>query len=133
MATFAAPASAAAHVQIEHGLAEVMTGEVAAADAIVADHVEGLWLLPVKSSTAPTDLFELSRVRAVLDDLRDHFDYILIDTPPVLGVTDARNLARRRWGGDDQMGHAHRRRRRRTGSAGTGQQNLRSSGRCSPW
>jgi capsular exopolysaccharide synthesis family protein len=43
----------------------------------------------------PADLVGSERMRAALDELRGHYDFIVLDSPPVLPVTDAVLLARR--------------------------------------
>jgi capsular exopolysaccharide synthesis family protein len=97
-----------ASLHAECGLIEVLNGEVDLAEAIIEDHVAGCSILPVAKSTfSPTDLFNPARMRSMLEQLRPHYDHILIDTPPVLGVTDARSIAKLsdgvvlmiKWGG----------------------------------
>ena len=45
-------------------------------------------------SGAPTDvLFQSDRFRALLDDARESFDVIVVDTPPVIPVVDTRYIA----------------------------------------
>lgn len=84
-----------AHLEAEAGLVEVLRGEADLSQAILADHVEGCSILPVRKSTfSPTDLFNPGRMRLLLEQLRPHYDHILIDTPPVLGVTDSRSIAK---------------------------------------
>jgi len=43
-----------------------------------------------KSNMNAADLFSAQSFSKLLSELRDHYDYILIDTPPVLAVPDAR-------------------------------------------
>jgi Mrp family chromosome partitioning ATPase len=42
----------------------------------------------------PTDVFTPERVAALVDDLREHAQYIVIDTPPLLAFGDALPLLR---------------------------------------
>jgi capsular exopolysaccharide synthesis family protein len=49
-----------------------------------------LWLLPSgKTPPNPPELLASSRVRVLMDLLREQFDVILIDTPPVATLSDA--------------------------------------------
>lgn len=77
------------------GLVEVLRGEVPLERALVADsRVEGLSILPLAQSVFdPTDLFTDEAIAMVLDALRDRFDAIILDVPPILAVADARKLA----------------------------------------
>lgn len=77
------------------GLAEVLLQEAPAEAAIVPDTVPGLDLLPVReASFSPVDLFSGGVMKGHLARLRARYDAIIIDTPPLLGVADARSLAR---------------------------------------
>ena len=82
-------------LEVGCGLVEVLLGEADADAAIVADHIAGLDLLPVREpSFTPVDLFSGSAMKAELAKLRARFDYIILYTPPLLGVADARTLAK---------------------------------------
>ena len=49
-----------------------------------------LWLLPSGSSAAETQgLFASDRLRSRIGELREEFDYVLIDAPPVSSCADA--------------------------------------------
>ncbi len=79
---------------VEGGLIEVLNGEADVASVLIADEFDGLMVLPVKKpSFIAEDLFSSEKMRALLDGLRDQYDTIIIDTPPLLGVTDARTLS----------------------------------------
>lgn len=76
------------------GLVEVLNGEATLDQAIIDDEMAGLKLLPVRQPTFnAVDLFGGQAINELLAELRDRFDYILLDTPPVLGIADARTLA----------------------------------------
>lgn len=46
-----------------------------------------------KSQTNAADIFSSNRFGDFLRSLREHYDYVIIDTPPVLAVADARIIA----------------------------------------
>jgi capsular exopolysaccharide synthesis family protein len=76
------------------GLIEVLTGAAPLASAVVADAVKGLDILCVyKATFTPRDLFGNSRMVDLLNELRKHYDHIVLDGPPLLAVSDARTLA----------------------------------------
>jgi len=79
------------------GLVEVLRGQAPLDRALVADaRVDGLAILPLAQSIFdPADLFTDEAIAKVLDALRDRFDAIILDVPPILAVADARKLAMR--------------------------------------
>ena len=69
------------------GLMDVLDGSVALDDAIVP--VAGLSLLTSgRPHGNPTDLLQSKRMEQTMAALRGRFDYIVVDTPPVLAVAD---------------------------------------------
>ena len=83
-------------IENEVGLSEVLTGETKLAQAIVRLEPSGLHLLP--GGAAREDVAELlsgPRFRRLLDEARKHFDYIIIDAPPLGVFTDANLLINR--------------------------------------
>jgi protein-tyrosine kinase len=51
-------------------------------------------LLPGRTHPRPYELLASSRLESVLGDLRQQYDYVLLDSPPVLPVADCRVLGR---------------------------------------
>ncbi|MDF1586071.1 GumC family protein [Marinimicrococcus flavescens] len=83
----------AAGVRVEAGLVEVANGEVALADAIVTTE-NGLDILGIaEASRNLTGLMGNRKVQELFDKLRDSYELVVIDSPPVLAVTDARITA----------------------------------------
>lgn len=81
------------------GLTEVLAGRLAVTDALQRWGRGTLFVLP--SGTVPPNPAELlgsSEMAGLLADLREAFDIILIDAPPVVLVTDAAVIARRTSG-----------------------------------
>lgn len=65
------------------------------ASAFRKTKVARLWLLPAGSTSRnPADLLGSERFSQFIDMLRPQFDWIVLDTPPVLAVTDACLIAR---------------------------------------
>ncbi|HEV2272598.1 MAG TPA: polysaccharide biosynthesis tyrosine autokinase [Acidobacteriaceae bacterium] len=73
------------------GLTSVLTGKSSLEDAIVvAPSVPTLHVLPAGPiAPMPAELLGSPQMRKLVEDLRPSYDFILIDTPPVLTVTDA--------------------------------------------
>ncbi|MGZ3272330.1 MAG: GumC family protein [Caulobacteraceae bacterium] len=79
------------------GLAEVIEGKSTLSEAMVPDAKSSAWILPSTSATSPEhhDIFGRPNVDEIFKELRDSFDYVILDTPPVLGVADARMVSAR--------------------------------------
>src|SRR6266404_496148 len=73
------------------GLSNVLTGNTRLEQAItVSPILPNLFVLPAGSPPPnPAELLASSHMRDVLNELREQFDHVEIDTPPTLSVTDA--------------------------------------------
>jgi polysaccharide biosynthesis transport protein len=72
------------------GLSDALDGTSKLSDALNRTSVPNLWVLPAGvRNPQPVELFGSSRFRQLLVFLKPHFDWIIIDTPPVMPVTDA--------------------------------------------
>lgn len=81
---------------LQPGFSEVVLAEVDAIDAIQPTHQENLFLLPAGQWDREV-LQSLARdgLEGVLEKLREDYDFILIDSHPVLAATDSLLLAQR--------------------------------------
>jgi capsular exopolysaccharide synthesis family protein len=71
------------------GLATVIAGQDAVGDAVQQTVVPGLDVLPCGPLPPnPAELLTSPRLKELLDDLRGRYDFVLVDTPPLLAVTD---------------------------------------------
>jgi capsular exopolysaccharide synthesis family protein len=76
------------------GFNEVLADEVGALDAIVCLDDPELYVLPVNREAAnPTELLSSERLVETIRELREYFDFIIVDSPPVAPFADARLLA----------------------------------------
>ena len=75
----------------ENGLIEYLAGERNLDEVTLVNEETGISYLPVKRQTAnPTELLGSRRMRELLTALRESYDFIVIDSAPLLGVTDTK-------------------------------------------
>jgi polysaccharide biosynthesis transport protein len=71
------------------GLASAISGEVAWRDAVQATSIAGLSFLPCGPLPQnPSELLTSPRLLEVLTEIKADYDFVLVDTPPLLAVTD---------------------------------------------
>ncbi|HMC88662.1 MAG TPA: polysaccharide biosynthesis tyrosine autokinase, partial [Gemmataceae bacterium] len=71
------------------GLSSFLTEQADLTDVVLRTDVPGLALLPSgPRQHNPAELLTSPRLKELLDTLRGDFDYILVDTPPLLTVSD---------------------------------------------
>ncbi|MFL6778292.1 MAG: GumC family protein [Sphingomicrobium sp.] len=77
------------------GLTRLLTGdEEAARSHIVPTQFSDLWLMPSGPLPPnPADLLSTGRFQEILGEVSSHFDIIIVDAPPVIGLADSLLLA----------------------------------------
>lgn len=76
------------------GLSEVLQGSAGWRECLVDTFAESLHVLPAGSVPAsPGDLLAGPRTAAIVDEMRDSFDLVVLDVAPVLAVADIECLA----------------------------------------
>ena len=81
-------------LQNRFGLSDVLTHNPSLDGIIQKTSVDGLSVISRGSPhTNPSDLLGSNRMRAILTQLRQTYDFILLDTPPVIAVSDAAVLS----------------------------------------
>jgi len=77
------------------GLSEVLTGQASAESAVVALDRPRLWVLTAGTPPPnPSELLGSDQMRVLIEQARTgRFDWVIVDTPPVLTVTDGVVLA----------------------------------------
>ena len=75
------------------GLHEVLAGEAMLDEAIVQDTLSSANLLPQRLDGAGITLADSPRLAELLDTVRERYDLVLLDCPPVLPVDEARVIA----------------------------------------
>jgi capsular exopolysaccharide synthesis family protein len=78
-------------LRVEAGLTEVLRGAAEIDDALVSVEGSALQVIPVRSLPAnPAELLASGRMREVIEKLAARFDCVILDTPPTLGLPDAK-------------------------------------------
>ena len=72
------------------GLVNYLTGTADLATIIAPTHVPNLSLCPSGPSPPnPSELLSSARMKELLEVLLQHYDFVVVDTPPTLAVTDS--------------------------------------------
>ncbi len=72
------------------GLSNYLSGEVEFADVLQETKIENLFLVPAGDTpTNPTELLGSRMMNQLIEHVRESFDCLVIDTPPVLSMADA--------------------------------------------
>lgn len=76
------------------GLLSVLSGEVELSEAVERNYlIDADVLVGERAAMNAADLFSSSRFKALISEARSKYDVVIIDTPPVLVVPDARVVA----------------------------------------
>jgi capsular exopolysaccharide synthesis family protein len=77
----------------KRGLTPLLTTAEPVSDNVVKTQYDNLWLMPCGPIPPnPADLLATSRFKEILVEAAEHFDFVVIDGPPVLGLADAPSL-----------------------------------------
>lgn len=77
----------------EVGLIELLSGTATLDEVIVRDKESGADILPLgRTPFTPRDLLASDAMQSVLDQLSNAYDLVILDTPPVLAVSDTRGF-----------------------------------------
>lgn len=79
-----------AGVSADPGLSEILQKEGTHLESCLLQLDESpLWILPAGSVPAmPVELFKLKRLVSILDALKERYEYIILDAPPILPLAD---------------------------------------------
>jgi exopolysaccharide transport family protein len=81
--------------QFSKSIVDVLTGVAPLEKCLVKDERSGAFTLPsVNTPGNPGDLLSSQIMQKIVSRLREKFDFIIIDSPPVLPVNDAKILSR---------------------------------------
>jgi len=72
------------------GLSNYLTGKIFYEEAVQITAIKNLWLIPSGPIPPnPAELLDSEKMEKLVEDIREKYDIVLIDSPPVLAVIDA--------------------------------------------
>lgn len=78
------------------GLSNILVGKVSVSEAVQKTEIDNLYVLPCGTLPPnPSELLASSAMTRALEEMKDLFDIILFDSPPIIAVTDAAVLCPR--------------------------------------
>jgi capsular exopolysaccharide synthesis family protein len=78
----------------EQGLSNILVEDWDWQDIVCQSKIESLFILPAGSNTLnPVELISSSEMKDLIKKLEESFDYIILDTPPVVLFTEAQVLS----------------------------------------
>jgi succinoglycan biosynthesis transport protein ExoP len=81
-------------VPAEPGLSNLLVADAKASECVRPSGSKELWVLPAgRIPPNPAELLGSQRFEDLLNSLKSHFDWIIIDTPPVMAVADVSVIA----------------------------------------
>lgn len=81
-------------VSNRRGLTTILSGNCAAHEGLIESDIPNLYLLPSGPIPPnPSEMLSSRKFKELLAEFGEHFDHILIDSPPVLAVTDAQIIS----------------------------------------
>jgi len=81
-------------MKAQPGLTNYLSGNATLTEIIRPTEIPNLFMIPSGArSPSPANLLHSEMFQALLQELRQKFRHIIIDTPPILGFTDARLVA----------------------------------------
>ncbi|TXH55677.1 MAG: polysaccharide biosynthesis tyrosine autokinase, partial [Bacteroidia bacterium] len=77
------------NIEVKPGLSELLSQQVSLEQALHKTEIANLDVISRgKSPTNPSEMLSSHQFKTLLEQLSQQYDYIIIDTPPVLAVTD---------------------------------------------
>ncbi len=82
-------------VESRNGLADLLTGRLPLENAVFSTPLETLHFMPSGArSDEAISLMNSTRMAEIIEDAKSRYDWVFVDAPPILGVSDASVLAR---------------------------------------
>lgn len=78
------------NVSNSHGITEILTGQKSFQECVYKTEVQGLDVITCgKIPPNPSEMLASKKMKAFVESLKDYYDYIFIDAPPIGIITDA--------------------------------------------
>jgi capsular exopolysaccharide synthesis family protein len=78
------------------GVSSVINGTAVISEVVQATVVKNLWAMPCGPKPHnPSDLLTSPQFKELLDTVREQYDFVIVDSPPILAVTDSSVVAPR--------------------------------------
>ncbi|GAA0104645.1 CpsD/CapB family tyrosine-protein kinase [Paraclostridium sordellii] len=78
------------NVSNSHGITEILTGQKSFEECVHRTEVQGLHVITCgKIPPNPSEMLASKKMKAFIKSLKDYYDYIFIDAPPIGIITDA--------------------------------------------
>lgn len=78
------------NIENNNGMTDLLADRVSLEDAIHHDKSMGFDVITSGEKTsAVTNLLESKKLKKMLEELKEHYDYILLDSPPLINVSDS--------------------------------------------
>ncbi|CEN79986.1 CpsD/CapB family tyrosine-protein kinase [Paraclostridium sordellii] len=73
-----------------HGITEILTGKKSFQECVYKTEIQGLEVITCgKIPPNPSEMLASKKMKAFIESLKDYYDYIFIDAPPIGIITDA--------------------------------------------
>ncbi len=74
----------------ENGITDYISGKITLEEAIKHSDEVGIdFMVAGESTNLVTNVLESQKMKELIDKLKERYDYVLLDTPPVIAVSDA--------------------------------------------
>ena len=92
---YASSISKLLHIKAKLGISDVLLGECDLNDAIIKTRIDNLWFLHSgKKIHNPISVLDSPRMDEIVQKMREQFDFIFFDTPPIIAINDITVLGR---------------------------------------
>lgn len=80
---------------MEQGLSHFLSGHAGVQEVVYSTNIDNLYMIPTGVFPVnPTELLGNNRFEALMEEVKNTFEYIIIDTPPIGSVVDAAVIAK---------------------------------------
>ncbi|MFR3568338.1 MAG: CpsD/CapB family tyrosine-protein kinase [Paraclostridium sordellii] len=78
------------NVSNSHGITEILTGQKSFEECVHTTEIKGLHVVTCgKIPPNPSEMLASKKMKSFINSLKDYYDYIFIDAPPIGIITDA--------------------------------------------